>query len=199
MELASSDMRDYLKFMIPTDNEIYSALFQIMAGIHAIQMSGQILNNDIKSKNILVYDVKPGGYWHYKIGKYDFNVPNYGKMFVINDFGVSTLYDLNFQLYPDKKRRTFNLGSRFAINIDGIFSPIEAGLEYTNNELQKTKSVKWLDTVDGSLHQTTKGATYKLDRKTGQVVISRTFLTPIQKSYLFRQGVTTNSKSWAFF
>ena len=76
MELASGDLRDYLKFATPSNAELYSALFQIMAGLHAIQMSGQILNNDIKSKNILYYDVKPGGYWHYKIGKKNFYVPN---------------------------------------------------------------------------------------------------------------------------
>lgn len=199
MELASGDMRDFLKFGNPTDNEVYSALFQIMAGIHAIQMSGQILNNDIKSKNILVYNVKPGGYWHYKIWKQHFYVPNYGKMFVINDFGVSTLYNPNYQLYPNKKRKMFYLGSRFAINIDGIFSPIETGVEYLNNELRKSKTVKWLDTVDGSVHHKSRGSTYKLDRKTGQIVNSRTELTPIQKSHLFRKGVTTNAKTWEFF
>lgn len=199
MELASGgDMRDFLKFGNPTDKEIYSALFQIMAGIHAIQMSGQILNNDIKTKNILVYNVKPGGYWHYKILKHDFFVPNYGKMFVINDFGVSTLYNPNFQLYPNKSKKMFNLGSRFAINIDGVFSPIKTNVEYVNG-LQKSKTVSWLDTDGGSVSNKSRGSTYKLDRKTGQIINSRTELTPFQKSYLFRKGVTTNPKTWDFF
>lgn len=198
MELASSDMTNFLKFGNPTDNEVYSALFQIMAGIHAIQISGQILNNDIKTKNILVYNVKPGGYWHYKIFKNNFYVPNYGKMFVINDFGVSTLYNPNFQLYPNKRKTVFNLGSRFAINIDGMFSPIETNVEYESNRLRKSKTVKWLDT-DNSVHRNSRGANYKLDRKTGQIVNSRTELTPVQKSYLFRKGVTTNPKTWDFF
>lgn len=199
MELASGDMKNYLKFGRLSDDEIYSALFQVMAGLHAIQMTGQILNNDIKSKNILVYDVKPGGYWHYKIGKHNFYVPNYGKMFVLNDFGVSTLYDPNFQLYPSKNRRTFNLGSRFAINMDGVFSPIETRTEYVNKKLRKTNVVKWLKTKDGSLQQKSYGGTYKIDRKTGQVITSHTTLTPLQKSYLFRKGITTNSKTWGFF
>ena len=86
-------------------------------------------------------------------------------MFVLNDFGVSTLYDPNFQLYPNKKRKLFNLGSRLAINIDGIFSPIDARTEYTNDSLHKTNSIKWLDTKDGSIHQTSHGAKYKIDRK----------------------------------
>jgi len=199
MELASGDMRDYLKFGSFSDKELYSALFQIMAGLHAIQMTGQILNNDIKAKNILYYNVKPGGYWHYKIGSQNFYVPNYGKMFVLNDFGVSTLYDPNFQLYPSKQRTTFNIGSRFAINIDETFSPVEAGTEFIGNELRKTKPVKWTTITKGDLDQTSRGASYKIDRKTGQVIISHTVLTPIQKSYLFRKGVSTNPKTWDYF
>ena len=193
MELASGDMRDYLKDENPSDDEIYSALFQIMVGLHAIQMAAQVLNNDIKTKNILYYNVEPGGYWHYRIDNQDFFVPNFGKMFVLNDFGVSTLYDPNFQLYPDKKRNVFNLGSRYAINIDETFSPIEAGLEFSKNELKKTNTIKW------STKLTSNGATYKIDRKTGQVIVSHTILTPIQKSYLFRKGITTNPKTWGYF
>ena len=198
MELASGDMRNYLNFEQPSNKEIYSALFQIMAGLHAIQMSAQILNNDIKSKNILYYNVAPGGYWHYRIFNQDFYVPNYGKIFVLNDFGVSTLYDPNFQLYPDKKRNTFNLGSRYAINIDETFSPIVAGIEYSNDKMKKTDEIKWVN-KEGIINQKSKGATYKIDRKTGQVILSQTVLTPIQKSYLFRKGVTTNPKTWNFF
>ena len=198
MELASGDLNEYLKFGNPTDDEIYSALFQIMAALHAIQMSGQILNNDVKAKNILYYNVKPGGYWHYKINKNNFYVPNYGKMFVLNDFGVSTLYNPNFQLYPNKERKVFNLGSRYAININETFSPIEATTEYTDSGLHKTSKITWVDN-NGDTINTSHGATYKLDRKTDQVIISHTGLTPEQKSYLFRKGVSTNPKSWEFF
>jgi hypothetical protein len=199
MELASSDMRDYLRFKTHSDEEIYSALFQIMAGLHAIQMGGQILNNDIKSKNILVYDVKPGGFWHYRLRTTDFYVPNFGKMFVLNDFGVSTLYNPNFQLYPNKNRSTFNLGSRFAINIDGIFSPIKASTEYYKETMRKTKPIDWIDSINNDVYKKSNGATYKLDRKTGQVIDSHAMLTPIQKSYLFRNGVSTNPKIWSFY
>lgn len=198
MELASSDMYYYLKYKSRSDEEMYSALFQIMAGLHAIQMGGQILNNDIKSRNILVYNVKPGGYWHYRIKKTDFYVPNFGKMFVLNDFGVSTIYDPNFQLYPTKEKKTFNMGSRYAINIDGILSPIEAGTEYYKESMRKPKPVKWVNNSDIN-NKTSYGATYTLDRKTGAVINTRTVLTPIQKSYLFKNGVSTNPKTWSFF
>ena len=197
VELANGDLRDYLKFSSPTEDELYSALFQIMAGLYAIQMSGQILNNDIKSKNILYYNVTPGGYWHYKIDDNNFYVPNYGKMFVLNDFGVSTLYNPNFQLYPNKQRKVFNLGSRYAINMDGIFSPIKADVEFVGSNLRSTDTIKWID--GNNEISTSTGATYKLDRKTGQIIISHTYLTPVQKSYLFRKGVSTNPKTWDFF
>ena len=197
VELASGDFKDYLKFGSPTEEELYSALFQVMAGLYGIQMSGQILNNDIKSSNILYYDVTPGGYWHYKIDDIDFYVPNYGKMFVLNDFGVSTIYNPNFQLYPTQERKVFNLGSRYAINMDGIFSPIKAELEFIGTNLRQTDKIKWVD--DNNESWTSNGATYKLDRKTGQIIISRTSLTSTQKSFLFRKGVTTNPKNWNFF
>jgi len=199
IELAEGDMREYFKFGHASDEEIFSALFQILAGLHSIQMSGQILNNDIKSKNILYYKVKPGGYWHYRINKHDFYVPNFGKMFVLNDFGVSTLYNPNFQLYPNKQKKVFNLGSRYAINVNGKFSPIDAEINYgKDGSVVRKPLVKWV-TSDGELVRESRGSTYKIDRKTGQVLMSRTNLTPLQKAYLFKKGVTTNPKTWGFF
>lgn len=201
IELASGDMRDYLKFEKPSDEELFSALFQIMAGLHCIQMSGQILNNDIKAKNILYYNVNPGGYWHYRIQKEDFYVPNYGKMFVLNDFGVSTLYNPNFQLYPNKNIKVFNLGSRYAINIDGKLSPIDARVSYTKDGSVDCSMVRvrWVSSIKEFPRQKSYGATYKLDRKTGKVLLSHTNLTHTQKAYLFKKGVTTNPKTWEFF
>jgi len=199
VELASNDFRYYLESNKSIDDNIlYSALFQIMAALYSIQMTGQILNNDIKAKNILCYDVTPGGYWSYKLGENTFYVPNYGKMFILNDFGVSTLYNPNFRLYSDKKKKTFNLGSRYAINMGDKFSPIEAGLEFYNNKLSKTQDIKWVDEENNTIN-VSHGATYRLDRKTEQVMISNTILTDDQKSYLFKKGITTNSKTWDFF
>lgn len=193
MELSSGDLRNLFKYSYLSENELNSALFQIMAGVHAIHMSGQILNNDIKASNILYYNIKPGGYWHYRIDGVDFYVPNYGKLFVVNDYGVSTLYNPNFQLYPNKDKQTFNLGSRYAININEKFSPISASTEFRNNSLKDTFEIKWGNNIKSN------GANYKLDRKTGKVINSNTILSHKQKSFLFRKGITTNPKSWNFF
>ena len=41
---------------------------------------------DIKKENILYYKINEGGYFQYKILDETFYVPNYGYLFVINDF-----------------------------------------------------------------------------------------------------------------
>jgi hypothetical protein len=193
-EFANSDFKTFLlDSKNIKDKIIYSALFQIMAGLHAIQMSGQILNNDIKSANILVYNVKPGGYWKYRIQNINYYVPNYGKMFVLNDFGVSQLYDPNFQLYSSKNTRVFNLGSRYAINMNEKFSPVQAKYEFIKDDLIETSDIIWENTI------ISKGATYSLDRKTGQIVMSKTKLSDIQKQYLFENGVNVNPNTWEYF
>jgi serine/threonine protein kinase len=200
VELASGDLKDYFTTGGFTDNEMYSALFQIMAGLHGIQMNGQILHNDIKASNILFYNVKPGGYWHYRINNRDFYVPNYGKLFILNDFGVSTLYSPNFQLFPSKDCNEFNLGSRYAININDKFYPLEASVEYRKNCLKKATPILWLepsDTKESSKYS--HGVKYKINRNTGVIYNSRTLLTPHQKSYLFGKGITTNPKRLDFF
>lgn len=196
VELASGDLKKYFSNTNIKADHLYSVLFQVMAGLHAIHMRGQIFTNDIKAANILYYVVKPGGHWHYIVNGIDFYVPNYGYLFIINDFGVSAIYNPNFQLYPNKTKSIFNLGSRYAINMNDKFSPIKAGLEMVNNSLEKTSLIKW---IDGDKVSYSNGAMYSMDRKTGQIIKSETELTTEQKKYLFSKGITTNPKTWAFF
>lgn len=92
MELASGDLVHWLTTANPNANEIYNALFQILAGLYALEKHGQVFNNDIKAPNILYYNVTPGGYWIYNIMGKRYCVPNMGKLFIINDFGVSSAY-----------------------------------------------------------------------------------------------------------
>lgn len=91
MELAGGDLANWLEKK-PSADEIYNALFQILAGLYALQKFGQVFNNDIKAPNILYYNVTPGGYWVYNIMGKRYHVPNMGKLFIINDFGVSSAY-----------------------------------------------------------------------------------------------------------
>ena len=164
-----------------------------MAGLHAIQKYGQIMNNDIKARNILYYEVDPGGYWVYKIEGIKFYVPNYGKLYVLNDFGVSTLYDPKFEIYPRKESKTFNLGSRYAINMNGFFSPIESKYELVRGKIKETTKIAW------NPSETSKGATFRLQKKDKKVFSSKTILNPEQKLYLHKRGCTTGTRNKGFF
>jgi hypothetical protein len=93
MELASGDLTDLLSKGPVDDDLVLSVLFQVMAGLYALQKHGQVFNNDIKALNILFYRVTPGGYWVYNIMGRTYYVPNLGVIPVVNDFGVSSFYD----------------------------------------------------------------------------------------------------------
>jgi len=124
-ELANGDMDKWFTEKDRTSEEIYSALFQIMAAIHTIQYHCQLINKDVKAPNILYYNVKAGGYWHYVIHGQDFYVPNYGHLFVLNDFGVSIIQDPNTKLLSSKKN-TWQGTSRNFMILNNQISPLNS-------------------------------------------------------------------------
>ena len=140
-ELATGgDLYDWLSKRQDEKN-LNSALFQIMAGIHAIQYHYGIVHFDIKAENILIYNVNPGGYWKYTIYGRDFYVPNYGKLFVIGDFGLAKIFYPDFKYEKDKIDGYTSLGDRPFIINQGQFEPL--------NNPQKNKSfiIKWENNV----------------------------------------------------
>lgn len=114
IELADGDLKKYFSEK-RSEQEILSCIFQVMAGLYSIQNFGQIMNFDIKKENILYYNVEKGGYFHYNILGKDYYVPNFGKLFIVNDFGVSRPMSPDFPLYKSRKDKTFRLGSRYAV------------------------------------------------------------------------------------
>lgn len=159
VELAQGTLKSYLKEEKPDLPRIHSAFFQILAGISAIQYFGQIMNFDVKKENILVYDVKPGGYWRYQIRGVDFYVPNYGKMFVLNDFGISRTMSPLFPIYKSQRDRTFRLGSRYAMVSEGKFVPIDCENQTDENFKPKDPvKITW----DGKGESF--GAEFRMDR-----------------------------------
>ena len=66
------------------------------------------------------------------------------------------------------------------------FSPIKAELEYTKNGFVKTQEIKWTN-KKGDVNNISNGVTYKIDRKTGQIIISKTFLSQSQKVICFKR------------
>jgi hypothetical protein len=133
-ELASGDLSYWFdeqrRLLSRGDDVFYSCLFQIMAGLHSIQVHGQVRNYDIKKENVLFYNVTPGDYWCYIVHGKEFYVPNYGEVFILNDFGVSDTFS------PDD-RLTFgnykSLGTRAFMVINNVISPIKSIYSYKEN------------------------------------------------------------------
>ena len=103
MELAEGDLNTWTN-TIATGHEDYdNALFQVMAGVAALQDSNiQVFHNDIKKENILWYKVQPGGVWMYNIGNKSYYLPNRGYVMIISDYGVSESYGSQFNFGTPK-------------------------------------------------------------------------------------------------
>ena len=66
-----------------------SVLYQLLIAVHAIHRYYGIWHRDIKTSNVLVDTIKPGGYFEYVIGNKTYYVKNAGVVAYIADFGVA--------------------------------------------------------------------------------------------------------------
>lgn len=149
MELAQGNLKDFFA-KDPSDDELYSALFQIVVGLYAIQFHGQITHYDVKAANILYYNIKPGGCWCYIIGKKKYWVPNYGKIFVLSDFGISRSMSPKFKHLKNNSEKNFRVGRRFAMVHNSTFIPIETDKQITrSSKTLDPNTIIWKDTVSG--------------------------------------------------
>ena len=206
MELADGDMDHWFTVEKRTEDEIYSALFQIMAGIHAIQFHCQIINRDIKAPNILYYKVTPGGYWHYVIHGFDFFIPNYGHMFIINDFGVSSIKD---PLSSINKWNSFSLTGMIINNKYSTFNPQICLLPGKGEKIDKESIKKCQNHIlytyilqDGIPTLGKNISMYKSSRsyiKKGKIMDCEIVFTEEQKRELQRLGIPSNSGDIKFY
>ncbi len=136
-ELANGDLHNWLMTK-PSIPELYNALFQILAGLYAIHKNGQVFNNDVKAQNILYYNVKatPGSYWVYNIFGKRYYIPNIGKLFIVNDFGVSMALAPGYATFSPEAN-LFRLGARSFMVIDKTIVP------YVSDNKADTRSVKF--------------------------------------------------------
>jgi serine/threonine protein kinase len=193
MELAEGNLKHYLQEK-RTVEELYSALFQIMAAVHAIQHYAQIMNFDVKKENVLVYDVEPGGYWEYKIKGQTYYVPNFGKLFILNDFGISRPMSPKYPIYKTKDDKTFRLGSRYAVIKDGKFLPFDTMAQIDENGIvEKSHKIEW---EDGKV---SLGAEFRMNRKDNLIMDLPVKLTEEMVNFLEQEGITTKTKSYKFF
>lgn len=164
VELASGDLKNYFNSGPLAEDLVYSALFQIMAGLWAIQKYAQILHYDIKKENILFYKIRSGGYFHYKILGQDFYVPNLGYLFILNDFGLSRSMSPKYPMYKSEKDVAFRLGSRYAYISKGKFVPINV-VENKNVQVQQ---VSWVGV--GKTVTTSQGCEFLMSRHSKQIL-----------------------------
>jgi hypothetical protein len=159
VELASGTLTRYLTEEKRSHDDLMSALFQVMAGLHTIQAYSQMMNFDVKKENVLVYDVVPGGYWKYTILGDDYYVPNKGKMFVLNDFGIARPMAPETPVFKTPKDLRYRLGTRLAVIVNDKFVPFNTGSQFGDTmHKSKCKNIEWEDGV------TSTGAEYSMDR-----------------------------------
>lgn len=143
LELANGTLANFLRGN-PSIAELEVCLFQLLAGVHAYQKHGHVMNHDVKAENVLTYIIPAGGYWRYVIMGREFLVPNLGRLFVINDFGTSRSMAPQHILFKSDKDITYRLGMRYAIVRNGKFWPLSFTNQYTSQQSEvKSTPVTW--------------------------------------------------------
>jgi serine/threonine protein kinase len=142
METASFDFNN--KTLSTLDSQL-SMLYQILIGFHYLHSVLAIRHNDFKPANILIKNIKPGGYFKYIIGKDVFFVKNTGFLVFISDFGAS----ISFKKY--------NLGLRFAeVVYDGLKPKFVPFKKYHTNWYDKGKLVTIFSEEEVDVNQTNR-------------------------------------------
>src|SRR3990167_288167 len=189
LELASGDFKKFLK-QNPSCNEVKVSMFQILAALHAIQMEGQIMNYDVKKENVLYYSVESGGYWEYTLRGKSYHVPNYGKLFILNDFGISRSMSPKFVTYKNNEEKTFRLGSRYGVIVNGIIQPLEVK-KCPDEEGNMVNSDKITWEEDGKKTKS-KGGHFRLDRKNGKIIpikLEKSSLNPDSEDFFLQPDI----------
>lgn len=185
-ELASGNLKEWFSEK-RNDEEVYSALFQIMAGLCAIQLHGQIMNYDVKKENILFYKVVKGGYWKYIINNKSYYVPNTGFLFILSDFGVSRPMSPAFKFFKTPSEKTFRMGRRYAFVKDGKFVPFKA------KKSKKTDEIFWNDgTISNGIH-------FEQTKKNGNIQCKNLIVDDDLKDFLVSQKINPDPCSEEFY
>lgn len=138
-EYADGDLINFFSDYEISEGEYYSCLFQICAGLCALQDIAQINHRDISDKNIFFFNVTPGGYWKYIIHGVSYYVPNYGHLFVLADYGVADCFSPVFaSLNPGGVK---GLGTRGGVVIGDYIESFdmipEKGRSSSSTDIQK--------------------------------------------------------------
>jgi serine/threonine protein kinase len=109
MESADVDLHDY-SYHVSTFKLQSSILYQVLFAVYAAHHYYGIFHGDIKTENILLQKVVPGGYFKYQIGNESYYVKNNGIVAYLADFGVAEILSRKFVM-----PRSYFYGSRNAV------------------------------------------------------------------------------------
>jgi hypothetical protein len=187
-ELANGDLSSWLATK-PSIPELYNALFQILAGLYSIHKNGQVCNNDVKAQNILYYNVKviPGSYWVYNIFNKKYYIPNIGKLFIVNDFGVSLTLSPEFPRYLPEPRMYY-LGTRSFMVIDKKIVP------YESDDITQSRNIRFNNNSFRSVRRLNLDKTNKHPK-----VPIKARLTERQKQVMTEAGLPTDPMNLKFY
>ena len=94
-ELASGDLWMWTKVDSLRSSAAYrSMLMQISIALSAFHDMG-FMHNAVHPSNILYHDVRPGGYWHYRVCGEDVYVENTGELWILWDFSLARREEIN--------------------------------------------------------------------------------------------------------
>lgn len=124
----------YLTFMEAADTDLYrlelpsiyqqeSVLYQILLGLHCLQKYLGLWHRDIKTDNIFIKQIQPGGVLKYNVDNEIYYVPNTGYLVYVSDFNVADC------LKPDVLTKEYHS----ALQYNCYFHP--CWIKYVNNKL----------------------------------------------------------------
>lgn len=89
MELAYSDLGYYTNHHSMNLKTQLSVLFQLLMALYCIHHLYSIFHTDIKTINVLLKRIQPGGYFEYVLNGKSYYVENAGLLIFLSDFGVA--------------------------------------------------------------------------------------------------------------
>ena len=129
-----------------------SIMYQILAALHTMQYHYGMMHGDLKANNILLRDVRPGGYMAYNIENNSYKVKNEGFIAYLADFGIS-------QCFKEKYSDYGVLGTRVAeyidtkdtmVRQDNQWKPITCKYTYRKRakSLVQPEPLEWIDITE---------------------------------------------------
>jgi serine/threonine protein kinase len=155
MESATTDLDhvDLIGF-----EEQLSVLYQLLIAVYAIHRYYGIWHRDIKTSNVFVDLIKPGGYFEYVIGDKTYYVKNTGVVAYLADFGVSEVMSplYSFTNYYGKRNAEVMRSSQVVEGSNLYWKPIS---------LANNPPIDWSDIRSGSKVKGTSNLITNLDIK----------------------------------